>query len=101
MEPHPRQSIVRKYLAIAVFPMVVLWVGVAMASPDGGQPLQLDVLINGDKTGLLGSFLRLPNGKMAARRSELTEVGIKVPGSGQPDDLVELNELLGDKFKYD
>ena len=30
---------------------------------DGAQPLQLDILINGNKTDLLGSFLKLANGR--------------------------------------
>jgi outer membrane usher protein len=101
METRPRPSYVRSSLAIAVLATVGLWAGVGSAATDGGRPLQLEVLINGDKTGLLASFLQLPDGTLAARRSELTESGVKIPGSGQPDDLVVLNELLGDKFKYD
>jgi outer membrane usher protein len=101
METRPRPSYVRNSLAIAVLAMVGLWAGVASAATEGGQPLQLDILINGDKTGLLGSFLQLPDGTIAARRAELIEAGVKIPGAGQPDDLVVLKNLLGDKFKYD
>jgi outer membrane usher protein len=97
----PRPSYVRKSLAVAVFATVGLWAGIASAATEGGRPLQLEVLINGDKTGLLGSFLQLADGSLAARRSELIEAGVKIPGSGQPDDLVVLSELLGEKFKYD
>jgi outer membrane usher protein len=46
-------------------------------------------------------FLQLPNGNIAAHRSELIEAGIKVPASGPADELIVLNELLGDRFKYD
>jgi outer membrane usher protein len=101
METRPRHSYVRRSLAFAALATVGLWAAAGSAATEDGQPLQLDVLINGDKTGLLGSFLLLPNGNIATRRSELVEVGIKVPGSGKPDDVVDLNELLGDKFKYD
>ena len=101
METRPRPSYVHNSLAIAVFAMVGLWAGIAAAATEGGQPLQLDILINGDKTGLLGSFLQLPDGNIAARRSELIEAGVKIPGAGQPDDIVVLKDLLGDKFKYD
>jgi outer membrane usher protein len=97
----PRPSYVRNSLAGAVFATVGLWAGIASAATEGGRPLQLEVLINGDKTGLLGSFLQLPDGSLAARRSELIEAGVKIPGSGHPDDLVALSELLGEKFKYD
>jgi outer membrane usher protein len=75
--------------------------GAAATAPEGAQPLQLDILINGDKTGLLGSFLQLADGNIAARRAELIEAGVKVPGSGDPDDIVVLKEALGDRFKYD
>jgi len=101
METRPRPSYVRNSLAIAVLAMLGLWAGIAAAATEGGLPLQLDILINGDKTGLLGSFVQLPNGDIAARRSELVEAGVKAPGPGQPDDLVVLKDLLGDKFKYD
>src|SRR5258707_15873894 len=101
METRPRHCCVRNFLAVAIFAMMGLWAGVASAATEGARPLQLDILINGDKTGLLGSFLQLPNGNIASRRSELIEAGVKVPGSGQPEDVIVLDELLGDKFKYD
>ncbi|HEY6258130.1 MAG TPA: fimbria/pilus outer membrane usher protein [Xanthobacteraceae bacterium] len=101
MPTRPRPHYVRNSLAIAAVAAIGLWVGIAAAATEGAQPLQLDILINGDKTGLLGSFLQLPNGDIAARRSELTEAGVKVPGSGAPEDVVVLKDLLGDKFKYD
>jgi outer membrane usher protein len=101
MEPRPRHSCARRVLAVAVFALAGVWALAASAANQAAQPLQLDILINGEKTGLLGSFLQLPNGNIASRRSELTEAGVKVPGSGQPDEIVDLNELLGDKFKYD
>ena len=67
----------------------------ASAATEGARPLQLEILINGDKTGLLGSFLQLPDGTLAARRSELVEAGVKVPGAGQPDDVIVLNDAAG------
>lgn len=78
-----------------------MWVAAGFAGTEGARPLQLEVLINGDKTGLLGSFIQLADGHLAARRSELIEAGVQVPGGGQPDDLIVLDDLLGDKYKYD
>jgi outer membrane usher protein len=101
MAPRPIRGSVRKSLAIAIFAMFALRAGAGLATTDGARPLQLEILINGDKSGLLGSFLLLADGNLAARRSELIEAGVKVPGAGQPDDVIVLNELLGDKFKYD
>ena len=101
METRPRPSYVRRSLAFSIFAMVGAWSDIGAAAPDGGPPLQLEIQINGDKTGQLGSFLQLPDGTIAARRSELVEAGVKIPGSGPPDDLVVLKELLGEKFQYD
>ncbi|HLH95969.1 MAG TPA: fimbria/pilus outer membrane usher protein [Xanthobacteraceae bacterium] len=101
MRSHPRHKCVRNLVSAAAT-AVALWAWPAHASAiDGAEPLQLDILINGSKTGLLGSFFKLPNGKIAARRSELTEARIKVPGSGAPEEIVVLDDLLGDKYKYD
>ena len=101
MRARPRHKCVRNLVA-AIATAVALWTWAAHASViDGAEPLQLDILINGSKIGLLGSFFKLPNAKIAARRSELTEARIKVPGSGAPDEIVVLDDLLGDKFKYD
>jgi outer membrane usher protein len=101
MEPRRRPSHVRKSLALAIFAMIVLRAGAGFSATEGARPLQLEILINGDKTGLLGSFLLLADGNIAARRSELVEAGVKVPGSGKLDDVIVLNELLAGKFKYD
>src|SRR3978361_1915664 len=101
METRPPPHHVRKSLAFAVLAIGCLWAGAGAAALEGGRPLQLEILINGDKTGLLGSFLELPDGRLAARRSELVEAGVKIPGFGAPEEIVVLSELLGEKFKYD
>jgi outer membrane usher protein len=71
------------------------------AAVEAERPLQLEILINGDKSGLIGTFVQRPDGTIAARRSELAEAGVKVPGSRAPNEIVVLNEWLGDKFHYD
>jgi outer membrane usher protein len=102
MGQHRRHSHVCRSIAVAAFALVALWPGAgSAATEEGARPLQLDITIGGDRIGLLGSFLQLPNGNIAAHRSELVEAGVKVPGSGPPDELIVLNELLGDRFKYD
>ncbi len=101
MQPEPRHWHVRTALIAAAALACALWAQPGLANTEGARPLQLEVLINGDKTGLLGSFLQLADGRLAARRSELVEAGVKVPGTGQSDDLVVLDDMLGDKYKYD
>jgi outer membrane usher protein len=102
MEPGRRHRYVRRSFAVAVFALIALLAGPGWAATEeGSQPLQLDITIGGDKVGLLGSFLLLPDGNIAAHRSELVEAGVKIPGSGPSDELIVLKELLGDRFKYD
>ena len=97
MEPRPRHSCVRRIARSPPFSRwPVLWSGVDVGrETKTAQPLQLDILINGEKTGLLGSFLQLPNGNIASRRSELIEAGVEVPGSGQPDEIVDSQRPAG------
>jgi outer membrane usher protein len=102
MEPSRRHSYVCRSLAVAVFALLALRPGVGSATTEeGARPLQLEITIGGDKIGQIGSFLQLADGNIAAHRSELVGAGVKVPGSGQPDELIVLNELLGDRFQYD
>ncbi|MGZ5864786.1 MAG: fimbria/pilus outer membrane usher protein [Xanthobacteraceae bacterium] len=68
------------------------------AATDEGIPLQLDVTINGTKSGLLGAFQQLPDGRLAAKRQELADLGVKVSSA---DDIVILDSALPGKFKYD
>src|SRR5258708_16087581 len=101
MEPRPRHRHVRRALALVAFAVIAQRASAGPALTEGARPLQLEILINGDKTGLLGSFEQLPDGTITARRSELIEAGVKVPGAGRPEEVIVLNTLLGDKFKYD
>src|SRR5947209_6192678 len=99
---HRSDSVVCRSVAVAVFVLVAFRVGAGLAATEeGARSLQLDITIGGDRIGRLGEFLQLPNGDIAAHRSELVEAGIKVSGSGAPNELIMLKEALGDRFKYD
>jgi outer membrane usher protein len=63
--------------------------------------LQLDVKINGYPLKLIAAFTQLPEGKMASARSELTELGVVVPGEGAPDELIPLDKISGLTYVYD
>jgi outer membrane usher protein len=63
--------------------------------------LQLEVYINNATSHLIGSFVQLPDRRMAARRAELAEVGIKTPDAGSGDDLVVVDELPNVAYRYD
>jgi outer membrane usher protein len=100
MGPFTRHSPIRASCAGVAFAIASLFPALS-AAIDAERPLQLEILINGDKSGLIGTFVERPDGTIAARRSELAEAGVKVPGTGQPDEIVTLNEWLGSKFHYD
>ncbi|SDP06636.1 outer membrane usher protein [Phyllobacterium sp. YR620] len=59
------------------------------------QELQLEVFINDVSTGLLGAFEQARDGHLSARAKELKELGLRPPNSTRPDDLVNLNDLVG------
>ena len=63
--------------------------------------LQLDVLINGHPLNLIAAFVQMPDGKLASTRSELTELGVAVPGDGAPDEIILLDALPGVSYVYD
>ena len=76
----------------------------ANGSPDASvQPaaLQLEVLIDGYKINLVAGFSRLPDGGLSSARSELAEIGIKVPGIGKPDEQITLAKLTGVTYTFD
>jgi outer membrane usher protein len=66
-----------------------------------GQPLQLEVVVNGSPTNLVGSFTMLPDRRIAARRSELKEIGLEPRRHGSPGDLISLDDLNGLTYRYE
>lgn len=101
MCPHLPAVSLKRLTGVAIAVGVLLGAFCLNAHAEDARQLQLEVSINGDKTGLLGSFVQLPDGRLAARRAELGELGIKAPGGDNPDEQVTLNDVVGDKFKYD
>lgn len=64
------------------------------------MPLQLEVSVNGHKTGLIGSFSMSAAGELMATRHELDELGVSVPGDGK-DVLIALKSVPGIRYAYD
>ena len=63
--------------------------------------LQLDVRVNGYSLNLIAAFLQMPDGKIAATRAELVELGVAVPGDGVPEEIVVLDSLPDVSYVYD
>jgi outer membrane usher protein len=71
------------------------------AAAEEPRQLQLEVSINDTPTHLIGAFTQLADRRIAARRTELTEMGIKAPGSGSGDDLIVLDDMSDVEYRYD
>ena len=88
-------------LIAAVLAVVLAQGGPAAAAAREGRALQLEVFLNGTSTQLVGAFVEQPDGRLAATRKELAEVGVKPPGTGGDDDLIALADLPGLSYRYD
>jgi outer membrane usher protein len=79
--------------------MLMVMTGAAKAAD---QPLLLAVQVNGYDTGKVGQFT-LRDGVLLSQRSELTDLGFKVPDSvaDPPDGLIALSALSGLSWHLD
>jgi outer membrane usher protein len=71
----------------------------ALSKAEGA--LQLEVLLNGKPTGLIGAFLQNAKGELSAQRKELEALHLKVPEQFAPEDEVPLAALAGVSWRYD
>src|ERR1700674_1533444 len=72
----------------------------ALAAADA-RALQLEVFVNDADAHLIGTFTQLADRRLAARRGELAELGIKTPGKGEGDELVVVDDIPGVAYRYD
>jgi len=87
-------------LALALVLFLGLTAGRARAD-EAGRQMQLEVVLNGNPTQLIGAFVMLDDGRIAARRQELEEIGIAPRGYASPDKLVILDDLFGLSYRYE
>lgn len=89
--------------------IALFWMGLTMSAglplpaqaASGAQALQLEVLIDGHSTNLVAEIFRNPEGRFSARRSELREIGVVVPGQGKDGDIVPFEAIPGLGMRYD
>ena len=96
-----QSKVIAALMALAIYSIAGLGTMPAFARLPDGRALQLEVFINGEKTRLIGSFSQLPDGRLAACRGELEEIGLKAPGSGSADELIILETISGITYRYD
>jgi outer membrane usher protein len=74
---------------------------IAAAETPGALPLQLEVALNGHPTGRIVGFELLPDGRISAKRSDLTNLGVDLPDEGAPQDDIVLSNIPRLKYRYD
>jgi len=63
--------------------------------------MQLEVILNGTPTKLIGSFTMLEGNRLAATRQELLELGLNPRGYASPGDVIVLDRVYGLSYKYE
>ncbi len=81
--------------------MIVLGAATATGPARAEGPLQLEVLLNGKASGLIGAFLQNANGELIAKRKELEELHLQVPDRYGAEDEVPLAGLPRVSYRYD
>ncbi|MBS0531491.1 MAG: fimbrial biogenesis outer membrane usher protein, partial [Proteobacteria bacterium] len=96
----PRRWAVDRFRLIVA--VGALWLGiVAHAKAAELQRLQLEVLINGAPTNLIGSFVRDWDGRIGATPAELETIGIRVGRNERQSQVIFLDNLPGIRYHYD
>jgi outer membrane usher protein len=101
MRRHLYSRRVEHHLVALCLTLAALFPLIHSAMAEGSRQLQLEVYINGATTSRIGSFVLLPDRRIAATRTELAEVGLKVPGVDRGDDLVAIDSLQDIEYRYD
>ena len=64
------------------------------------KDLQLDVVINGASIKMIASFVAFGNHRIGATPRELKEIGLRLSGSHNPDDIVLLDDIPTVSYDY-
>jgi outer membrane usher protein len=87
--------------ALALLLSLAIGGGSPRAGPLDVQQLYLEVYINDTPAHLIAGFTIDSRHRLSAKRSELREIGLKVPGEGGDEELVALDGLAGVAYRYD
>lgn len=100
----PRSRCSRLARAVLVAATLASWPNGAQAQamPPVGDPLYLEVFINGQPTGLIANFVQRPEQRLAITVTELTELRIRSDRlQADPNGLVDLDRCTGLSYQYD
>lgn len=67
----------------------------------GSGSLQLEVTINSLPANKIVGFKDIGGGRLASTRRDLEEIGVRAPGGGPPDQVVELDSIPNLEYYYD
>jgi outer membrane usher protein len=95
LRPH-----LRRELVAALFWLLLAVAMAGAAEKPDFLPLQLDVSINGQRTGLIGSFTADAQGQLFVARKELQDLGVRVD-PGNDDEMIAIDALPNVTYKYD
>jgi len=84
-----------------LFVFVLGFAVVPARAEDAGRPMQLEVILNGTPTKLIGALTMLEGNRLAATRQELLELGLNPRGYASPGDVIVLDQVFGLSYKYD
>ncbi|HZA01036.1 MAG TPA: fimbrial biogenesis outer membrane usher protein, partial [Hyphomicrobiaceae bacterium] len=87
--------------ALALLLSLTIGGGAPRATPQDVRQLYLEVYINGSPAHLIAGFTIDSKNQLAAKRSELQEIGLKVPRDGDAEEVVALDRLAGVTYRYD
>src|SRR5437660_19237 len=101
MRSFPRYGIAARPFLTCALVLAALLASIPRGAADDLPPLQLEVFINDTPTEKIGTFAQPAEGKLAATRGELAELGVNAPGNGAADEMVALDETSGITYRYD
>jgi outer membrane usher protein len=97
------RPLLRRHRLFAVLTLVLVLGSAAgrVRADEAGQKMQLEVVLNGSPTQLIGAFVMHDDRRIAARQQELEEMGLNPQGHASPNKLIVLDELFGLTYRYD
>lgn len=95
----PSNSSIVALLAVA-FPFALTVSNCAPARADD-QNLQLEVIINGIPTNLIGGFVLFESGQIGAAPTEVADIGLRIDPQQSTQDVVLLDDIPTLTYRYD
>jgi len=92
---------VERLLALLALVLALGFAPARAGAGEAGQPMQLEVFLNGNPTQLIGAFVLFDDKRIGALKQELMESGLKPPGNDPPDKLIVLDDIFGLTYRYE